>query len=405
MYEIMEQSTHNRYNRSDNSSRGRSRSRRHSSRGRRGPKPLDPQLFIQKAQPVEEVRYNPTRSFEDFDFHPGLAHNLSHKKFSHPTEIQDKTFEAVLAGQDVLGIAETGTGKTGAFLLPLIQRRLTTRPRFSTLVVVPTRELAEQVEQEFMHFVKDLHLYSACCMGGTDIRRQIRRLSRKQDLVVGTPGRLLDLANRGVLKLEDFSVLVLDEVDRMLDMGFVDDVKMIVAQFPLEYQTLFFSATTDKAVQPLIDELLDNPHVVEAASGKTSSKNVEQNIVRLEPGEDKNVKLVEMLNAPEVGRTIVFSQTKYEVENIYHSLRKLGVRVDSISGDKSQSGRKRALDAFKKGKVDVLVATDVAARGIDVKGVTHVFNYEVPQNYDDYIHRIGRTGRAGTQGWAYTFVN
>jgi len=377
----------------------RSRSRRFSSKG------IDPMRFVQKAQPVEEVRYVSSRTFAEMNLHPGLLSNIHYKKFDRPSEVQDRTFEAVLEGKDVLGIAQTGTGKTGAFLLPLIQRMVSKKDKFSVLVVVPTRELAQQVEEEFADFAHNLNLFSACCVGGADIRRQIRRISRRQDVVVGTPGRLHDLAKRGVLKFEQFSVLVLDEVDRMLDMGFVDDVKSIVSQLPLDYQTLFFSATTDKSVQPLMNELLTDPFIAEVDSGKSSSKNVEQDIIRLERGENKMEKLIEMLRKPEMERSLVFSQTKREVENIYDSLRQAGIKVDYISGDKSQSSRKRALDAFKLGKVDVLVATDVAARGIDVKGVTHVFNYEAPQSYEDYVHRIGRTGRAGKMGWSFTFVN
>jgi len=419
--------SNNRSDRSDNFSRDNSRSsssrfggahrggrsgfggggRRFGSRsgGGRGSRTQDYSRFIKKAKPVEEVVYNPAYSFEDSQLDSRLKATIAHKKFTHPTPIQEQTLDAALAGRDVLGIANTGTGKTGGFLIPIIHRLLTEPVKFSALVIVPTRELATQVEEEFMSLTRGLNLFSACCTGGSDIRRQIQRLRKPNQLIVGTPGRLMDLVDRGIIDLKSFSVLVLDEVDRMLDMGFVDDVRFIVDRIPTPRQTLFFSATIDRTIEPLVAELLVNPVKVMVASGHSTSDTIDQDIVRVPADKKKIDVLVELLQKPEFSRTLIFSQTKREVDNLYHDLRHAGVRVESIHGDKTQGARRIALDKFKHGVVDVLIATDVAARGLDIPSVSHVINYEIPQSHDDYVHRIGRTGRAGKTGSALTFVD
>jgi len=337
------------------------------------------------------------------DLHPRLKSNLRKKKFIHPTEIQDKTIESLSEGRDVLGIANTGTGKTGAFLIPLINRLLSDHT-FQTLVVVPTRELAEQVELEFKSLSKGLNLFSSCFIGGGSIGRDLHRLKLKNHVIVGTPGRLIDLMDRGALRLKPFEVLVLDEFDRMLDMGFIDDVKKLTAAMKNRQQTLLFSATVNPKLKPSIDQMLNDPLEVRISSGESTGDHIEQDIVKVPEGENKFDVLLDMLQREGFEKVLVFAETKRGVDRLNKRLRESGIRTDLIHGDKTQQMRKRALEKFRRGKIQVLVATDVASRGLDVSDVTHVINYETPQNFEDYVHRIGRTGRAGKKGWAFTFV-
>lgn len=366
---------------------------------------IDPSLLIKKAAPKEETIYAPTRTFEQMPLDNRLKANIRKKGFKHPTEIQDKTLEYLLQGRDLLGIAQTGTGKTGAFLIPIINNLLTQGKRFQSLVVVPTRELALQVEGEFKSLVAGLGLYSATFIGGTNINRDLQILRRPSQLVVGTPGRLLDLVNRKALNLQNFSILVLDEFDRMLDMGFAPDVKRITAAMPGREQTLLFSATIDKTQQMLIDTLLDQPVEVKVSTGEATGDHIDQDIVRVTPGEDKFQVLRSMVDQEDFEKVLVFAETKHLVSKLCLKLQKTGIRAEQIHGNKSQATRQKALDKFKKGAIQVLVATDVAARGLDITDVTHVINYQLPKTFDSYLHRIGRTGRAGKAGKAYTFVD
>lgn len=372
---------------------------------RRKQSSVDVSLLTQKAVPQVAEAYEPTRKFGDMPLHGSLKSTIAKKGFEHPTEIQDKTLETLLAGRDLLGVAQTGTGKTGAFLIPIINRLMEQGRNFQTLVLVPTRELAVQVEEEFRSLTKGLGIYSSCFIGGTNINRDLQNLQRKSHLVVGTPGRLLDLYDRRALWFKDFEVLVLDEFDRMLDMGFARDVKRITEAMTKRSHTMLFSATLDKQQQPYIDKLLNNPVEVKVSSGEATGDHIDQEIIRLKQGEDKFGMLLSMVAQSDFEKVLVFAETKRWVSKVNKKLGQAGIKSDEIHGNKTQNYRQKALGKFKSGKVKVLVATDVAARGLDVSDVTHVINYQLPGSIDSYIHRIGRTGRAGKKGKAYTFVN
>ncbi|MGB0177902.1 MAG: DEAD/DEAH box helicase, partial [Owenweeksia sp.] len=363
-----------------------------SPRNRKKQSSIDVSLLTRQALPQAPVEpYTATRTFADLPIHHSLKSTIARKGFTRPTEIQDKTMDHLLAGRDLLGIAQTGTGKTAAFLVPLINRLLEGQGNFQTLVLVPTRELAIQVEEEFKSLTAGLKLYSSCFIGGTNINRDLQTLRRKSHLVVGTPGRLMDLYQRRALRFSDFSVLILDEFDRMLDMGFNKDVMRIAEAIPKRKQTLLFSATLDKQQQVFIDRLLRNPAEVKVSSGETTNDHIDQEIIKVPEGEDKFQILLEMLARPDFEKVLIFAETKRWVSRVSKKLGKSGIQSDEIHGNKSQNYRQSALERFKTGKVQVLVATDVAARGLDVTDVTHVINYQLPSSLDSYIHRIGRT--------------
>jgi len=366
---------------------------------------IDPNMLIQKAVAKEQQVYAAPRSFDDMPLTPNLKANLYAKGFKKPTQIQNETLELLVAGRDLLGVANTGTGKTGAFLIPLIEQLLNAPGFFQAMVVVPTRELAIQVEQEFRSLADKLGLYSACFIGGTNVGSDLKKLRKRNHLIIGTPGRLMDMADRGALRLQDISVLVLDEFDRMLDMGFVNDIKKMVHMMKSRKQTMLFSATVDKKQKSLINDLLHNPVEVKVNSGVSTSEQIEQDIIRVPQGQDKYDMLLELVNGSDFEKVLIFAETKRMVDKVTKKLNKSGVSSDLIHGNKSQNYRSKALSKFKNGKVKILVATDVAARGIDVTDVTHVINYQMPLTFDSYVHRIGRTGRAGKTGKAYTFVD
>lgn len=379
--------------------------RRPQSRGGRKPSTLNPSLLIKKAVSQEVVDYKSDRLIADLPVNEKLRACLQAKGFERPTEIQDKTLETLLEGRDLLGIAQTGTGKTGAFLIPIIDQLLRSPQKNYALIMVPTRELATQVEDEFKSMTKDLGLYSSCHIGGTNINRDLDNLRKKSHVVIGTPGRLLDLANRRALDLKSFHTLVLDEFDRMLDMGFVHDVKKLISSMHNREHTLLFSATLDKTQESLIGGILTNAATVKVSQGESTGDHIEQDIVRIGTGENKFDVLCGIIANEEYQKVLVFEETKHQVKKLCIQLNKAGFDSDDIHGNKSQNARQTALNAFKQGRIKVLVATDVAARGIDVSDVTHVINYQVPQTFDSYIHRIGRTGRAGKAGKALTFVS
>jgi superfamily II DNA/RNA helicase len=358
--------------------------------------------FINKAiiTEVAEV-FVPEHNFVDFAIDERLKANIIAKGYITPSPIQDKIIPHVLKGEDVVGIANTGTGKTAAFLLPLIQKVIL-NPKEEILVVVPTRELAIQIEEELKSFTKGMKIFSVTCVGGAPIGRQISQLKFWNNFVIGTPGRLKDLVNRRVLKLAPFSTIVLDEADRMLDMGFIADMKFIMAEMSKQRHTLFFSATMSHEVEQLVKAFLHEPVTISVKTQDTS-KSVDQDIVRID-GKNKIDVLHDILTNPEVSKVLIFGKTKHGVERLSNELEKRGFKSDSIHGDKNQSARQRALGKFKDNHVQILVATDVAARGLDIPNVTHVINYDVPATYDDYVHRIGRTGRAGKKGKALTFI-
>jgi superfamily II DNA/RNA helicase len=332
---------------------------------------------------------------------PTVKENIIKKGYVEPTPIQDKIIPHVLRGSDVVGIANTGTGKTAAFIIPLINKVIL-NPKEEILIVVPTRELAQQIEEELKSFTEGLKIYSVCCVGGAPIGRQISILKYLNNFVIGTPGRLKDLVNRRVLNLKPFSTIVLDEADRMLDMGFIADMKLIMSQMSQNRHTLFFSATVSHDVEKLIKEFLKNPVTISVKTGDTS-KSVDQDVVRL-CGKEKIDVLHELLNNPELSKVLIFGRTKHGVERLSRTLNERGFKSDSIHGDKNQGARQRALCKFKDDNIKILVATDVAARGLDIPDVTHVINYDVPATYEDYVHRIGRTGRANKKGKALTFI-
>ncbi|MDD2482789.1 MAG: DEAD/DEAH box helicase [Candidatus Shapirobacteria bacterium] len=363
---------------------------------------IDISMFIKKAEPmvkIEDVQVK--NNFQDFDFSPILMDNIKAKGYLKPTPIQDEIIPHILDGRDVLGVANTGTGKTAAFALPLINEILLD-PNKRILIMAPTRELAQQIKQDIRSFTFGMRVYVALAIGGAYIREQIMDIRRDPHIIVGTPGRIKDLAERRIINFSKINTIVLDEVDRMLDMGFVADIKEIISQIPSPHQTLFFSATVDKKIEHLIDSFLVNPVKISVKT-QESSKNVEQNVVRVRR-EDKENMLHKLLGQEEFKKVLVFGATKSMVEKIYVGLNQKGFKVGSLHGDKAQFQRQRTLRAFKENEINILVATDVAARGLDVADITHVINFDKPNNYEDYVHRIGRTGRANKTGFALTFV-
>lgn len=364
---------------------------------------IDISRFINKAVVTEEVvEFIPQHQFVDFDLDPKLQKNIAKKNYVTPTPIQDHAIPHVLKGVDVVGIANTGTGKTAAFLLPLITKVLQNKDE-QIIIVAPTRELAIQIDDEFRAFTTGMGIFSAVCVGGAPIFRQIKNLKYFNNFVIGTPGRIKDLMDRRVLDLSTFNTVVLDEADRMLDMGFIGDMRYMMDQMPKERQTLFFTATMSKDIERLIHEFLREPVRISVKTGDTA-KSVEQDVVHIKRGENKVDVLADLLSRPGFDRVIVFGKTKHGVERLAEALARKGIRVESLHGDKRHAHRQKALKAFKDNHAQVMIATDVAARGIDVSGVTHVINFDIPSTYEDYVHRIGRTGRAGKGGMALTFV-
>ncbi len=373
------------------------------SRKRFGGDAIPHSRFVCKADPiVESAPYVPVHKFEDFKISSVLKSNISKKGYLTPTPIQDKAIPFVLGGRDVVGIANTGTGKTAAFLIPLLDR-IINNPREKVLVIVPTRELAIQINKEFQDFRAAMRIFSVCCVGGVGIYSQISGLRRSHNVVIGTPGRLKDLVDRKVIRLGEFKTIVLDEADRMLDMGFVNDMRFLMANMAPQRQTLFFSATITKEIDKLIKEFLTNPETISVKTGETA-RNVDQNIIRVKGIQEKFNHLEDLLYKKEFSKVLVFGRTKHGVEKLCKTLIQSGFKAESIHGDKNQSRRQKALISFRENQSQILVATDVAARGLDIPNVTHVINYDVPATYEDYVHRIGRTGRGDQIGTALTFV-
>lgn len=391
-----------------------SRSRRHGGQRRsfhnngrknnRGKAYIDPQKFINKAiDKVDMVEFVPVHSFNDFGFVTDLQNNIESKGLNQPTAIQDGAIKPVMEGCDVIGLANTGTGKTAAFVLPIIHRLKTNPAQKTVLIMAPTRELAVQIDEQFKIFAFGMRLYSALCVGGVNIQAQIRNLRRRPQVIIGTPGRLKDLMQQGELKLQFVTTLVLDEADRMLDMGFLPDIKTIIAGLPQDRQSLCFSATITPQIQYLLDSMLKDPTTISVRTRETS-EHIEQDVVKAGSKEEKVKILNDLLRKEHFEKVLVFGETKYGVQRLADNLTKAGLPAEAIHGNKSQPQRQRALRAFKDGKVGILVATDVAARGLDIPNVSHVINFDQPNTYEDYVHRIGRTGRAGARGYALTFI-
>lgn len=337
----------------------------------------------------------------------GLDHDLlkaiAQSGFEEATPIQAETIPLVLEGKDVIGQAQTGTGKTAAFGLPILQHIDKADRSIQALVISPTRELAIQTQEELYRLGRDKKIKVQAVYGGADIRRQIRQLADHPQIVVGTPGRILDHIGRHTLKLEHLDTLVLDEADEMLDMGFIDDIEKIVEQMPTERQTLLFSATMPAAIMRLTNKFMKSPVVVKIKAKELTADTVEQYYVRAKDYEKFDV-MTRLFDVQDPDLALIFGRTKRRVDELTRGLKARGYRAEGIHGDLTQQKRMSVLRQFKSGQLDFLVATDVAARGLDISGVTHVYNYDIPQDPDSYVHRIGRTGRAGHKGVSVTFV-
>ena len=376
---------------------------RFNSNTKRQIKKLDPNLFINKSldnQP--QIKYVSRIQFSDFLIEEKLKRNIEERGYSNPTEIQEKAMPEILLGRDIIGIANTGTGKTGAFLITLINKAFLDRNQ-RVLIVVPTRELAVQIEEEFKIFARGTDLRAIAAIGGVNMRHQIYGLRHRPHFVIGTPGRLKDLIDRRDLNLSIFQNIVLDEVDRMVDFGFIHDMKYIISHLPKVRQSLFFSATVDNKTNEILKDFVTNPVTIKVEQENVSG-NIHQDIIRVSGNQSKIDALHDLLIQPGFNKVLIFGRTKWGMEKLSKSLSERGFQTASIHGNKSQNQRQRALDGFKNNGVKILIATDVASRGLDIDDVTHVINYDAPVSYEDYIHRIGRTGRAGKKGIALTFV-
>lgn len=391
------------YSRSGGNSSSRFAPRNHRNKKSRGEN-IDFTRFINKAEPVEdEVAYVPTNKFTDFDIDTNLKKNIADKGYVNPSPIQDQAIPHIITGRDVLGLANTGTGKTAAFLIPLINK-MAMNPSQKAIIIAPTRELAIQIEKECYQLTRGLRLFSVVAVGGAPIRFQIQNIRRGYNFLIGTPGRLKDLIDRRIVNPAEMHNIVLDEADRMLDMGFIDDIKYVLDRMPDERQSLFFSATLPKPIEHLVDRFLRNPIRVMVKTRDTS-KNVDQDVVRAHAFKTKIEVLSDLLESSGFDKVLIFAETKNAVERLSQDLIHRGFKAGSIHGDKTHGERQRTLRAFRENQLSILVATDVAARGLDIPNVSHVINYEVPQTYDTYVHRIGRTGRANNRGTALTFVH
>jgi len=343
-----------------------------------------------------------THEFADFPVDEHIKRNITLRGYTTPTPIQDQAIPHILAGRDLIGIANTGTGKTGAFLIPLINKIMHDGTQ-KALIVVPTRELAVQIRDELIAFARGMHISSLLCIGGVSLDRQITGLGQRPSILIGTPGRLKDLINRHAVNLASYNNVVLDEVDRMVDIGFIKDIRFIISYLAKARQSLFFSATISPEINGIIQAFLQNPITVSVKQTETAS-GVAQDVIRVRSKEEKLAKLHTLLKQDEFKKVLIFGRTKWSVERLAKTLQQNGFAAASIHGNKSQNQRLRALTQFKQNQLHILVATDIAARGLDIEDVSHVINFDEPGTYTDYIHRIGRTGRANKQGKALTFV-
>ena len=381
------------------------KSRNRSGSGRFKKSDLEPSMMVNTTIKIKDDKkcFQP-RAFYQLDISPKLQSRIKNKGYKKTTEIQDKTFEIVSQGESIIGIANTGTGKTGAFLIPIINRLINNKNKNKTIVLIPTRELAQQVDQEFKSLTKGLKIFSSCFIGGTNVNKDINKLRRLNHVIIGTPGRINDMINRRALKLHDFTKVVLDEFDTMLDMGFIQEVQKIINQMHKRNQTILFSATENPKQQNIIDNLVKQYKKVKVSEGKANTDNIYQEVIKPKDDKEKNQMLVDLLRKKEFKKVLIFSETKRQVSKLCRVLKKFDLKVDEIHGDKSQQYRSKAIQKFKLGTIQIMVATDVASRGIDIDNITHVINYRIPSSKESYIHRIGRTGRAGKEGYALTFI-
>lgn len=340
--------------------------------------------------------------FEDFPIELQIKKNITGKRYATPMPIQDQAIWEILKGQDIIGIANTGTGKTAAFLIPLIDKVFKDKLQ-KVLIVVPTRELAQQIYDEFYEFARGLGLRAVLCIGGTSMGRQRRELSQNSQFVIGTPGRIRDLIGQRCLNLSQFNNVVLDEADRMVDIGFIKDIQYFISLLPKIRQSLFFSATISGKVREIIQTFVTNPVTISVKEGDTV-ENINQEIVKVSGKAQKVDKLHDLLIQEGFEKVLIFGRTKWGVQRLTDELTNRGFKAGVIHGNKSQSQRQKTLDSFKNNQIRILLATDVASRGLDIDNVSHVINFDMPTSYEDYIHRIGRTGRANKKGTALTFV-
>ncbi|GAA5222103.1 DEAD/DEAH box helicase [Membranihabitans marinus] len=348
-------------------------------------------------------------TFKDLEIIPPILSALSEQGYTAPTPIQQQSIPILLQGKDLLGCAQTGTGKTAAFAIPILQNLLANKTgtksrNISALVVTPTRELAIQIDENFTKYGKFTPLRNTVIFGGVKQASQVKALRSGVDILIATPGRLLDLIQQGYISLNHIKYFVLDEADQMLDMGFIHDIKKIIAKLPTERQSLFFSATMAPAIVNLSKKILGNPERVTIAPEQTTAEKVEQ-CVYFVPRQNKIPLLKHLLREEDIASALVFSRTKHGANKIVKLLNRSDIHAEAIHGNKSQNARQKALENFKNGDTTVLVATDIAARGIDVDSLSHVINYDLPNVPETYVHRIGRTGRAGASGMAYSFCD
>ncbi|HEY4553896.1 MAG TPA: DEAD/DEAH box helicase [Bacillaceae bacterium] len=342
--------------------------------------------------------------FSDLNLSPAILKAVNRMGFEEATPIQSKTIPLSMEGKDLIGQAQTGTGKTAAFGIPLIQKIDVKDSNVQGIIIAPTRELAIQVSEELYKIGMDSRVRVLAVYGGSDIQRQIRALKKGPHIIVGTPGRILDHINRRTLKLGNVHTLILDEADEMLNMGFIDDIEAILSTVPEDRQTLLFSATMPDPIRRIAERFMKNPETVRVQAKEMTVPLIEQYFVKV-PEREKFDVLSRLIDVHSPELAIVFGRTKRRVDELANALTLRGYTAEGIHGDLSQAKRISVLKKFKEGKVDVLVATDVAARGLDISGVTHVYNYDIPQDPESYVHRIGRTGRAGKEGMAITFVS
>jgi ATP-dependent RNA helicase RhlE len=347
-------------------------------------------------------------SFQNLGLSDALLKAISEKGYTTPSPIQIKAIPEILQGKDVLASAQTGTGKTAGFILPILQILSQNPPQkkraIKTLVLTPTRELAAQIEENAKEYGKHLDIRSTVIFGGVNQNPQIRALRNGIDILIATPGRLLDLHNQGELSLKQISILVLDEADRMLDMGFARDIKRIMDLIPAKRQNLLFSATFSKEIKELANGILSNPVMVEATPENTTAEKVNQTVYRVDKGL-KTAVTIKMIQDENWTQALIFTRTKHGANKLCEKLEKAGIKSSAIHGNKSQNHRTKSLEDFKSGKIKILVATDIAARGLDIPLLPHVMNFELPNVPEDYVHRIGRTGRAGASGEAVSLVD
>lgn len=402
--------THYKHSRNNNTRRphgghgGRSQGSSHRNRpkGGGGGQKFNPSMFMKKVEEQTAAQaYIPKNMFSDFLIEDQLKANIHKKGYTAPTPIQDQVIPLLLEGKDVIATANTGTGKTAAFLIPLLNNVLTKKTG-RVLIIAPTRELADQINNELKMFKEGMGIWSVVCIGGANMDAQIRGLKKDPEFVIGTPGRLLDLERNRLINFNRYNSIVLDEVDRMLDMGFINDIKYIINKLPAKRHSLFFSATVPATLQSVMSSFLHHPISVSVKT-RQSAENVNQNVLKVLP-HGKIDALHDLLIKPEFKKVIIFLRTKRSVDKLARALTDRGFAVATIHGDKSQAQRNKALSLFKNDTIKILLATDVVARGIDIDDVSHVINYDLPQTYEDYIHRIGRTGRADKIGQAITFI-